>query len=158
MKGNHSLGFGLASSVVGSAGIGSIAVRNQAQDGDWMNVIKGAFGSSSRKEDRLCTNYVPCDLMDFADFEEYRNGGGLINFLKNLNSSNPEFDIYKKGKLQMDFFDGFGLPGHMSVHAGLVITYPINDGKYVALHVDLAAGEGDVDILGKDRTTKLYRK
>ena len=153
--------LGLASSV-GSAGIGTSyvakkAVGNQAQDGDWMNVIKGAFGSSSRKEDRLCTNCVPCKSMNFADFKEYRNGGSLNDCLEYLKSLYPEFDIYKTGKIEMDFFDGFGLPGHKTVHTGLVITYPINDGIYVALHVDLATGEGDVDMKGTAET-KIEQK
>ena len=155
--------LGLAS--VGSTGyVAKKAVGDQKQDGDWTNVIKGALEMPSKwsmarlsEEDRLCRNCMPCDSFDFADFEEYRHGGGLTNCLKYLNSSNPEFDIYKKGKLQMDFFDGFGLPGHIPVHAGLVITYPINDGKYVALHVDLATGEGDVNMKGTAET-KIEQK
>ena len=149
-------------SVVGTGSVVASAVGNQKQDGDWMNVIKGGLRGSlttiSGEEDRSCHNCTVCGSMDFADFEEYRGNGGLTKCLESLHNLNPEFDIYKKGKLQMDFFDGFGLPGHIPVHAGLVITYPINDGKYVALHVDLAAGEGDVDIGGKEQNNKIVQK
>eukprot|EP00092_Neocalanus_flemingeri_P099040 GFUD01126326.1.p1 GENE.GFUD01126326.1~~GFUD01126326.1.p1 ORF type:complete len:260 (+),score=60.78 GFUD01126326.1:59-838(+) len=102
---------------------------------DSSNMSSGIGGADA---DFICTNKM---MELFSKHDDYREERSR-NFIRNIDLKNLELGIKKrewKTIIQMDVFQAFGAPGHLGVHAGLMIAYPGLGESFIMLSVDLTA-------------------
>ena len=148
--------------------LAGIAVGPNAQPGDRERLIDGIDGlmrSMDKKEERTLSR-SEVFVHQFKEADYYK--GEFATWLKNSQKKYPEYPFliplssdrfvdWKRDKIQFDIFDGFGAPGHSSVHAGLKLVYTAGDEAlaeekelFAGLLIDLSAGGKDMVISGED--------
>eukprot|EP00092_Neocalanus_flemingeri_P011099 GFUD01011948.1.p1 GENE.GFUD01011948.1~~GFUD01011948.1.p1 ORF type:complete len:265 (-),score=59.94 GFUD01011948.1:1123-1917(-) len=130
---------GLGVTAVANDTLNQVTGQNR-QCGDKMKVLFNSIGKLlgiGGTGDLICTTEM---LALFSKQDDYKERSR--RFIGNIHEKNPECGIKKEEwntTIQMDVFQAFGAPGHLGVHAGLMIAYPGLGDWFITLSVDLAA-------------------